>query len=274
MNIAVSSRALGRHDRSLTRVGKRVTQEEVAEAIGVSRVWYAMLESGSALRPSIKLVARLCAALMLDSKERNTLFALSAPELHTSTMSSISADSLENGFVVFHLAIKRLLSTSSKAEALAVAGEELAAWFDDTSRIVAWLRYDSQAIEQQAVVETRVAMRTQFWPPGSLARTSALSHERRGVPGQLPENGTRDSSRENCFVHIARSGLGMHRDLERADFIRGKVQTVDGLVIGIHAQNATGRVYSIEDRVFVACLTDFLGFMIGNFKGPSRARNL
>ena len=44
--------SLGRYVRLPARRGKVVTQEELAEAIGVSRVWYAMLESGAALNTS------------------------------------------------------------------------------------------------------------------------------------------------------------------------------------------------------------------------------
>jgi len=47
--ISRGATALGPHPRLPARHGKGVTQEEIAEAIGVSRVWYAMLESGAAL---------------------------------------------------------------------------------------------------------------------------------------------------------------------------------------------------------------------------------
>jgi transcriptional regulator with XRE-family HTH domain len=73
--------SLGPHPRPPARYGKSVTQEEVAEAIGVSRVWYAMLESGAALRSSPQLLSRLADVLSLSNSDRKELFRLALPEL-------------------------------------------------------------------------------------------------------------------------------------------------------------------------------------------------
>jgi DNA-binding XRE family transcriptional regulator len=56
------------------RVGRRVTQEEIAEAIDVSRVWYALLESGKATRTSLGLLDRLAVAFGLSPSQRVMLF--------------------------------------------------------------------------------------------------------------------------------------------------------------------------------------------------------
>ena len=74
-------RALGPLERPLSRRGKPVTQEELAEYIGVSRYWYGMLESKSPTRVSIFLLDRLATILMLSSAERALLYALALPEL-------------------------------------------------------------------------------------------------------------------------------------------------------------------------------------------------
>ena len=73
--------SLGPHQRSPARRGKRVSQEEVAEGIGVSRTWYGLLESERPARVSVYLLDRLAALLMLSPGERATLFALALPEL-------------------------------------------------------------------------------------------------------------------------------------------------------------------------------------------------
>jgi hypothetical protein len=75
------ARTLGAHQRLPSRRGRPVTQEEVAEAIGVSRAWYALLESGATIRTSMQLLDRLAGALMLTSRERAILFYLAIPEL-------------------------------------------------------------------------------------------------------------------------------------------------------------------------------------------------
>ena len=79
--IRPEARALGAAQRLPARCGKPVTQEEVAEAIGVSRVWYGMLESGAMIRTSAQLLDRLAEALMLTPQERAILFCLAIPEL-------------------------------------------------------------------------------------------------------------------------------------------------------------------------------------------------
>ena len=76
-----STARLGEHERLGSRRGKAVSQEELAEAIGVSRGWYAMLERGEPVQPSISMLSRLASALNASRDERCTLFQLAIPEL-------------------------------------------------------------------------------------------------------------------------------------------------------------------------------------------------
>jgi transcriptional regulator with XRE-family HTH domain len=75
------SDTLGPSKRLPARCGRRVTQEEIAEAVGISRNWYRRLEHGESGRASTKLLVRIASALALTSDERLTLFALAIPEL-------------------------------------------------------------------------------------------------------------------------------------------------------------------------------------------------
>lgn len=70
---------LGPFPRLPTRIGKPVTQEEMADTLEVTRQWYAMLEAGVA-RTSAGLLDRISNALGLDPRERLTLFRLALPE--------------------------------------------------------------------------------------------------------------------------------------------------------------------------------------------------
>jgi DNA-binding XRE family transcriptional regulator len=72
---------LGAHERLSSRQGKAVSQEELAEAVGVSRGWYAMLERGEPIQPSVALLNRVAEALGATRDERVTLFRLAIPEL-------------------------------------------------------------------------------------------------------------------------------------------------------------------------------------------------
>lgn len=75
---------LGPWKRLPVRRGRRVTQEEVAELVGVSRNWYRRLESGAGVRASTKLLDRLATAFAFTHEERVQLFILGIPEIgHT-----------------------------------------------------------------------------------------------------------------------------------------------------------------------------------------------
>jgi DNA-binding XRE family transcriptional regulator len=80
-SIDISSEKIGDYSRHLNRIGRRVTQEEIAEALGVSRVWYALLETSDVARPSLALLNRLAKVLALSAEEQRTLFELGIPEL-------------------------------------------------------------------------------------------------------------------------------------------------------------------------------------------------
>lgn len=73
--------SLGEHQRLGSRRGRRVSQEEMAEAVGVSLGWYAMLERGEPMQPSISMLSRLVSALNATHEERCRIFQLAIPEL-------------------------------------------------------------------------------------------------------------------------------------------------------------------------------------------------
>jgi transcriptional regulator with XRE-family HTH domain len=75
---------LGVWKRLPARCGRRVTQEEAAEAVGVSRNWYRRLESCATVRASPKLLNRLATAFAVTPGERTTLFVLGIPEMRES----------------------------------------------------------------------------------------------------------------------------------------------------------------------------------------------
>lgn len=80
-NIPPDSVTLGSWERLPVRRGRRVTQEEIAEAVGISRNWYRRLESGDAPRASAKLLARIAKAFQFTPEERTNLFVLGIPEI-------------------------------------------------------------------------------------------------------------------------------------------------------------------------------------------------
>jgi hypothetical protein len=75
------STTLGTFERRPGRIGKRVTQEEIAEAAGVSRVWYGLLEGTDRANASPALLIRLANVLMLDEGDRAALLSAAFPWL-------------------------------------------------------------------------------------------------------------------------------------------------------------------------------------------------
>src|ERR1700761_6074648 len=80
-SIPPERKTLGSWERLPVRCGRRVTQEDFAEAVGISRNWYRRLESGDAPRASAKLLDRIAKALQCTPEERTNLFVLGIPEL-------------------------------------------------------------------------------------------------------------------------------------------------------------------------------------------------
>jgi DNA-binding XRE family transcriptional regulator len=79
--IPSNSATIGPVRRLPARHGRRVTQEEIAEAVGVSRNWYRRLETDAGVHASTKLLVRLARTFALTADERGTLFTLALPEL-------------------------------------------------------------------------------------------------------------------------------------------------------------------------------------------------
>jgi DNA-binding XRE family transcriptional regulator len=80
------STTLGSYNRLPSRFGRPVTQEEIAEHVGISRSWYGKLESDEHVRASVDLLDRLATTLMLSPDERTTLFSLGLPQLRLTFM--------------------------------------------------------------------------------------------------------------------------------------------------------------------------------------------
>lgn len=81
---------LGPHRRFPQRVGRRVSQEEIAEALRVSREWYARLELGNKYA-SARLLQRVSEVFCLSSWERVELLRLGAPDFASLLPPSVQA---------------------------------------------------------------------------------------------------------------------------------------------------------------------------------------
>jgi transcriptional regulator with XRE-family HTH domain len=113
--------SLGPYLRLPVRIGKVITQEEVAEAVGISRQWYGLLESNHRVRVSSAVLTRVADALMMDVTERATLFRLALPELRSSLTDTSAA--LLDALGSLHGFMRRLWAASTETEALTLVRE-------------------------------------------------------------------------------------------------------------------------------------------------------
>jgi transcriptional regulator with XRE-family HTH domain len=122
MRVPSEARWLGLSIRRSGRLGKPVTQEEVAEVVQVSREWYARLELGRVKRASPVLLGRLADALMMDHAERYALFASAIPELREFTFDEAKALALEMSSL--RSLLRKLWSASSEGDMLSIILED------------------------------------------------------------------------------------------------------------------------------------------------------
>jgi transcriptional regulator with XRE-family HTH domain len=126
--IAAEKASLGPYLRLPVRVGKVVSQEEVAEAAGISRQWYGLMERDGTLRVSAGVLTRIADVLMMDEVERAALFRLALPELRSTFLTDRSTTVLDALGSVRRLT-RRLLAASSESEALTLVREYAMAQF-------------------------------------------------------------------------------------------------------------------------------------------------
>jgi transcriptional regulator with XRE-family HTH domain len=130
---------LGSYRRLPSRRGRRASQEEIAEAVEVSRGWYGLLESGAAIRASTRLLARIAEALGLSEEERAELFRLAVPEVAVPSLQPATMQTLDALQLVRKVA-RGLWSATTETEMLTVLAEAIAAQFGDADLIGAITR--------------------------------------------------------------------------------------------------------------------------------------
>jgi transcriptional regulator with XRE-family HTH domain len=234
-----------------------VTQEELAEAVGVSRVWYAQLEIGTSKRVSTDLLGRLGDALMLDKAQRATLFQLGIPELARTTLRP-SSTAMIDALSQMHCFAKRLWTASTEAEALTIATEGLAECFCDSRLIVSGRRNETgQWLHQALLGDPRIVRRDEaFW--GEFCHTHSLREVDAGTlypllsqPGDV---GTMEAyERTDVKVQI-RAALAEHRFGEW-EMVIGRVRSRKGFLANLVVKRPS-HPYSDTECAMVSTLAD------------------
>jgi transcriptional regulator with XRE-family HTH domain len=258
-------RDLGRHARRPSRIGKRVTQEELAEAIGVSREWYAALESPTTTRrTSPGLVGRLADALMMSPEDRARVFHLAVPELVRVQPRDDSIAVLE-AFSRLRRLSKRLWAATAIEDVLTAANEQIADWFDSSVLVHRSHRRESGRWESQATDDKR-------------ERNDASAIIRELEDQVLPT--LQDIDALNLYPRLINAGdigtpelhpLPLRREIRKIvarqrlagfTFLKARVRSRTGLIAGFCIMHEFGHAYSPTDRAVLGTFAELVSLVL------------
>jgi transcriptional regulator with XRE-family HTH domain len=250
-------RDLGPYARVSARLGKRVTQEELAEAIGVTREWCGMLESAATIRTSTGLLDRLADALMVTPDERARLFYLALPEVRRVHLRDDSLAVLE-GFSRLRVFLKRLWAATSVDDVFTTATLQITDWFESAVLVHTTRRSESGLWElptaddkpdRNIASKVMEEMRNQFPTPGAI---DALNlYPRLANAGDV---GTSDLyppviRRELLNVYARRRLAGF-------TFVKARVRSRTGVIGSFCIWCELGRSYSALDHAVLGAFAE------------------
>jgi transcriptional regulator with XRE-family HTH domain len=254
---------LGPNARRPARLGKRVTQEELAEAVGVSREWYAQLETAAATRASPGLLGRIADALMVAPEERAMLFQLALPEKWRVDLRDDSIAVLE-AFSRLRSLAKGLLAATSIEDVLTRASEQIADWFDGALVVSSTRRRESGLWECQPLVdkEDRNDAVKVIQDVKDLLPTPEL-HAALHLYPQLPnagDVGTPDlwplPLQRELVKAYARSGVAGDPG------VYGRVQSRTGFIGGVYISHEFGHSYSTVDHAVIGAFAELTSYAL------------
>jgi transcriptional regulator with XRE-family HTH domain len=256
-------RVLGPYVRLSRRLGKRVTQEEIAEAIGVCREWYAMLESAGEARTSTRLLDRLADVLMVTPEERTRLFQLALPELGRAQICDDSRAVLE-AFARLKSLMTPLWTATSVEDVLTAASERIADWFDGALLVHTARRHESGVWESQPLDDRqdRNDVSKLLRDIDELSLTSESVDAAYLYP-QLPNAG--DVGTEQLQPLPLRHEIkeaAARRRLPAFTFLKGRVRSRSGLIVGLSTWHESGHSYSASDHAVLAAFAEVTSFAL------------
>jgi transcriptional regulator with XRE-family HTH domain len=262
-----STSHLGPYARLSSRRGRRVTQEEIAEAVGISREWFAVLETTATNRISPGLLGRVADALMATPEERSQLFQLAIPDVWrpqrcedaratSSTTLETKHGNILHAFARVRSSAKRLWSASTVSEALEMAAEEVTYHFTNADVIVSFHRVARGRWNHLLVADRGLGKRHADMLEGfasSLPCTGfdeILFYPQLTEPGDL---GSRDMYGATVVGSAYEEGLVRH-ELTRWSFLHARIHSRCGIVGGVTVKHACQRDYSDTDRAIMSAI--------------------
>lgn len=246
--------SLGNVLRLPCRVGKAVSQEEVAEAVGISRVWYVRLETGRSVSTSVALLERLANALMLNDTQRAELFPFAPAEISSRAMD------LRHGAVLetcgrIRRAAKRLWSASSVEEALTIAAEESTTHFSDAGMVGFVHRIAPGRWNRPLVADGGMGRQNKLLFEDLSASLGPEQFDEVALypmffePGDV---GTRESLAATSIGAAYEAAVARH-NLQRSALLHVRISG-GGVIGGITIKHASEREYSEIERAVLATI--------------------
>ena len=263
---------LGGYERLPGRCGRSVSQEELAEAVEVSRGWYGLLESGASMRASTGLLSRIADALMLAEAERGELFHLALPELHVPSPQPATLEIIQ-AFQLARAVSRKVWNASSETEVLAILSETNATRFPEADHVGCYRRSE-RGWEFPVVIASESLHKTFLEALGETAALLApaemvesLEYHRLKKPGQIIAGDEKFGiSRFTGLFdrHIARAG---YPDVAR---VFAHVRSQDGFAATLFvAHFAHPQEVSEVDRAMLNAVADLASVALSSRRGPS-----
>jgi transcriptional regulator with XRE-family HTH domain len=257
--------SLGPYVRLPVRHGKGVTQEEIAEAIGVSRVWYAMLESGAALHTSPRLLARLADALALPDDSREALVRLGLPELASRNLDALH--DLTSPISALRSVARRVWNATSETEILTVVVEAAAQTFPDSDFAGAFKRVQAGQWDYPVlfgggrVQTTLVDLHAELFDGLSPAQVDeAMLFGALTEPGQV---GTRAELHRNLTIKSRIDKAFDSVGFDGANFLDAHVKSREGIESTIFVNYVDGyKTFTELDRWVLGSLADLASLAV------------
>jgi transcriptional regulator with XRE-family HTH domain len=208
------------------RVGKPVTQEELAEHLEISRGWYARFEAGLRADFSIRLLNRLGDMLLLSISERAELMRLAKLKLIPIVL--LDSSDLYEALGVVRRAVKRLWRATAEGEILHIAGEE-------TRQLL-------PSFELIFARRSRAPEEAHFPQPGGNSAARLAEARAYGLRQYTPEQ----FARLDAFWQCIPAGVLLPIDAYPPDILRGvrlalHEHGIDwGSVVGAHIRGSSG----------------------------------
>jgi transcriptional regulator with XRE-family HTH domain len=257
-------RALGPFVRRTQRLGKRVTQEELAEAIGVSREWYATLESGATARTSTALANRMAEALTVTPEERARLFHLAVLEVWRMRPREDSAAVLK-AFSHLRSLAKPLWAATSIEDVLTTTSEQLGDWFEDALLVGSSRRSETGLWEHRSVDDRQdrnKAAKALGELAGHVLRTTGSKdaihlYPRLGNAGDVatPDLLPHALQREVRVVYA-------HHRVAGFVWVCARVRSRSGFIGGLYVLHEFGHTYSASDHAVLAAFAELTSFAL------------